>query len=213
MEFINEDIGGYADKHTSEESDLLHKINRETNLEVLHPRMLSGHVQGRTLSAFSQMIRPRRILEIGTYTGYSALCLAEGLTADGKLITIDINNELEDRVRGYFAESPDDKKIDYRLGNALEIIPNLQETFDLVFIDADKINYSIYYDMIFDKLAVGGFVIADNVLWSGKVLLEDNKVDEDTKALKEFNDKIQNDPKVENVMLPIRDGLMVARKI
>ena len=213
MEFINEDISVYADAHASEESELLHKINRETNLEVLHPRMLSGHVQGRTLSAFSQMIKPRRILEIGTYTGYSALCLAEGLLPEGKLITIDINNELEERVRGYFAASPYDKKIDYRLGNALEIIPNLEETFDMVFIDADKINYSNYYDMIFDKLAVGGFVIADNVLWSGKVLFEDTKVDEDTRALKEFNDKIQNDPKVENVILPIRDGLMLARKI
>ena len=213
MEFINEDIAGYTSQHTSVESPLLHKINRETNLQVLHPRMLSGHVQGRILSMVSKMIQPKSILEIGTYTGYSALCLAEGLAPGGKLTTIDINVELEPRVRSYFAESSFDNQIDYVLGNALEIIPKLNETFDLVFIDADKINYSQYYDMIFDNLVAGGFVIADNVLWSGKVILDNAELDEDTMALKSFNEKIQNDMRVENVLFPVRDGLMVIRKI
>ena len=213
MEFIDEKINEYSEQHTSPESELLRKINRETHLEVLFPRMLSGQLQGRILSSFSKMIRPKRILEIGTYTGYSALCLAEGLDPEGKIITLDKNAELEDRVRGYFSESSFNHQIDFRLGDAMKIIPEIESELDLVFIDADKINYSNYYDLIFDNLAIGGFIIADNVLWSGKILDDDNSLDEDTLALKEFNKKVQADDRVENVLMPVRDGLMIIRKI
>jgi predicted O-methyltransferase YrrM len=157
------------------------------------------------------MIKPQRILEIGTYTGYSAISLAEGLQEDGKLITIDINEELEERVRNYFATSSYSNKIDYRIGNAVEVIPALDETFDLVFIDADKERYSVYFDLVIDKVRNGGFILADNVLWSGKVL--DAKPDKDTRAILAFNKKIQDDPRVENVLLPIRDGIMLMRKV
>jgi caffeoyl-CoA O-methyltransferase len=180
---------------------------------VLIPRMLSGHLQGRILSMFSHMIQPKRILEIGTYTGYSALCLAEGLTPDGKLITMDINEELEDRVRRYINDSDYSSQIDFRVGNALEIIPTLEDELDLVFIDADKPNYSNYFDLVIDKLRTGGIIIADNVLWSAKVLDPEQLAnDEDTKALHEFNEKMQQDSRVENVLMPVRDGLMVVRK-
>ena len=212
MEIINKSLMKYADEHTSKESPLLHKINRETHLEVLHPRMLSGPLQGRTLSMLSTMIRPKHILEIGTYTGYSALCLAEGLQEDGTLFTIDVNHELEDRVRKYFAQSEFEQQIDYRIGNALNVIPEIKVELDMVFIDADKVNYSKYYDLIFDKIPKGGFIIADNVLWSGKVVEVNSKKDEDTSALIAFNDKVQNDKRVSNVLLPIRDGLMVIKK-
>lgn len=211
MEFLPEAIQAYSEQHTSPESDLLQHITRETNAKVLMPRMLSGHLQGRLLALFSQMIRPERILEIGTYTGYSALCLAEGLTDTGKLITIDINEELEDRVRAFFDQSELGKKIDYRIGNALELIPSLTEQFDLVFIDADKENYPNYYDLIIDKVRSGGFIISDNVLWSGKVV-DEKAQDKDTKAVRAFNQKIQEDERVENILLPVRDGLLIARK-
>lgn len=211
MDFLPEPLENYVSVHTDEESPLLKKINRETYAKVLMPRMLSGHLQGRVLAMFSKMIRPKRVLEIGTYTGYSALCLAEGLAEDGLLYTIDINEELEDTVRGYFRESGLEDKIQYRIGNALDIILTLSETFDLVFIDADKINYGRYFDLVFDRVRSGGFIIADNVLWSGKVL--EAASDKDTEALKAFNDKIQADTRVENVLLPIRDGLMVVRKV
>jgi caffeoyl-CoA O-methyltransferase len=211
MEFLNPELQKYAEAHSSEESALLKKINRDTHASVMKPRMLSGHMQGRLLSMISKMIRPERILEIGTYTGYSALCLAEGLTPTGKLVTLDINEELENRVRGYFKESPFFHQIDYKLGNALGIIPTLAETFDLVFIDADKENYSNYYDLIFDKVKVGGFILADNVLWSGKVI--EPKPDKDTWAVIAFNDKVHNDNRVENVLLPVRDGITLIRKI
>ena len=213
MEIINASLSDYAAKHTSAESDLLSKINRQTHLEVLYPQMLSGQLQGRLLSMLSRMIQPQVILEIGTYTGYSALCLAEGLTTTGRLITIDINVELEARVRSYFAESGYADQLDFRVGNALVLIPLLEETFDLIFIDADKLNYSKYYDIIFDKLRTGGYIIADNVLWSGKVLSPDEVLDEDSLALKQFNTKVQSDDRVENVLFPVRDGLMVIRKI
>ena len=190
---------------------MLKKIDRDTHAKVMMPRMLSGHLQGRVLSMISHMIRPQRILEIGTYTGYSAVCLAEGLQENGKLITIDINEELEDRVRNYFADSPYSKKIEYKIGNAVEVIPSLNETFDLVFIDADKERYSVYFDLVIEKVRSGGFILADNVLWSGKVL--DTKPDKDTRAILEFNKKIQDDPRVENVLLPIRDGIMLMRKV
>ncbi len=211
MDLINESIQHYAEQHTSSEGDLLKKIDRDTHAKVMMPRMLSGHLQGRVLSMISHMIRPQRILEIGTYTGYSAVCLAEGLQENGKLITVDINEELEDCVRSYFADSPYSKKIEYKIGNAVEVIPSLNETFDLVFIDADKERYSVYFDLVIEKVRSGGFMLADNVLWSGKVL--DTKPDKDTRAILEFNKKIQDDPRVENVLLPIRDGIMLMRKV
>lgn len=214
MEFISSELVKYVEAHSQSETDLLKKIDRETHVEVLRPRMLSGHLQGRVLSILTKMIAPKAILEIGTYTGYSALCMAEGLTQDGKIITIDKNEELEDRVKSYFSESEYTSQIDFRIGNALEIIPLLKENFDLVFIDADKTNYLNYYTLIIDKLASGSFIIADNVLWSGKVINKaTSDTDEDTLALLEFNELIQKDSRVENVLFPIRDGLMIIRKI
>ena len=213
MEFLDEDLQQYCEDHTSPETEVLKKLNRETHANIMMPRMLSGHLQGRTLAMFSQMLRPQQILEIGTYTGYSGICLAEGLTENGTLHTIDINDELEDLVRRYFAEAGIENKVKYYLGNALEIIPTLDQTFDLVFIDADKINYSNYFDLVIDKVRPGGFIIADNVLWSGKVLEKfRKKLDKDTEALLHLNEKVQLDDRVENVLLPIRDGLLVIRK-
>ncbi len=212
MEFIDPLLDKYVCDHTANESDLLKKINRETHLEVLQPRMLSGHFQGRVLSMFSKMIRPERILEIGTYTGYSAICLAEGLTPNGKLVTIDINEELASRVRGYFAESPYSHQIDYFIGDAMELIPSLNEKWDIVFIDADKHNYINYYHLVFPMVKVGGYIIADNVLWSGKVI-DTSQQDKDTQLLREYNQLNQEDDRVEEVLFPIRDGLMIARKI
>lgn len=211
MDVIHPALQKYSEAHTTSESDLLKKINRETHANVMMPRMLSGHMQGRILSMISCMIRPSAILEIGTYTGYSALCLAEGLKPDGKLVTLDINEELESRVRNYFNESPFSGQIEYRIGNALEIIPALDMDFDLVFIDADKENYARYYDLVINRVPLGGFILADNVLWSGKVL--DQKADKDTKAINEFNRKVQDDYRVENVLLPVRDGILIMRKI
>lgn len=212
MEFIDPLLDKYVCEHTANESDLLKKINRETHLEVLQPRMLSGHFQGRVLSMFSKMIRPERILEIGTYTGYSALCLAEGLTPNGKLVSIDINEELASRVRGYFAESPYSQQIEYLIGDAMTIIPNLKSQFDIVFIDADKSNYINYYHLVFSMVKVGGYIIADNVLWSGKVI-DASQHDKDTLLLREYNQLVHQDDRVEEVLFPIRDGLMIARKI
>ena len=211
MDFLPEDLLKYINAHTSGEPALLKKINRDTHAEVLMPRMLSGHVQGRFLSMISHLIKPKNILEIGTYTGYSAICMAEGLQPDGKLVTIDINEELESRVRSYFNEAGLNQKIDYWVGDASKIIPTLDMVFDLVFIDADKENYSNYYDLIFDKVRAGGLILADNVLWSGKVAAP--KPDKDTRALMEFNDKIMNDQRVETLLLPLRDGVMMIRKI
>ena len=214
MEFLDKDLMDYVEQHTSQEPELLKKINRDTHAHVLMPRMLSGHLQGRVLATLSHMIRPGRILEIGTYTGYSALCMAEGLSENGKLHTIDINEELEDKVRGFFEESPYSNKIWYHIGDAMEIIPGLQEKWDLVFIDADKKNYAAYYDLVIEQVNTGGFIIADNVLWSGKVLGEGKKKqDKDTQAILDFNKKVHDDPRVENVLFPIRDGLMVLRKV
>lgn len=212
MDFLPPTIANYADAHTSPESELLHRLNRNTNAHVMAPRMLSGHIQGRLLSMLSWMIRPRRILEIGTYTGYSALCLAEGLTDDGKVITIDQNEEIEDFARSYWEQSPLSDKIEFRPGVAATILPILNETFDLAFIDADKRNLSLYYDLIFDKIRPGGFILADNVLWSGKVIERVNQADADTKAVLAFNQKVQQDDRIENVLLPVRDGIMMVRK-
>jgi caffeoyl-CoA O-methyltransferase len=211
MDFLNEDIVRYAEEHTTPENDLLKRINRQTHADVLRPRMLSGHLQGRLLSTISHMIRPKAILEIGTYTGYSALCMAEGLQAEGTLVTIDINEELEVRVREYFRQSSFNDRIDFRIGNALEIIPTLSQRFDLVFIDADKENYSRYFNLVINSVNLNGFILADNVLWSGKVL--DTKPDKDTRAIQDFNKKIHTDPRVENVLLPVRDGILIMRKI
>ena len=211
MELIDDALSQYAEQHTTPESGMLRRVNRETHAEVLMPRMLSGHLQGRVLAMISHMIKPRRILEIGTYTGYSAICLAEGLSEGGKIITLDINEELESRVRKNFSEAGVTEKIDYRIGNAADIIPSLTEVFDLVFIDADKENYSRYFDLVFEKMRLGGFILADNVLWSGKVLADNP--DKDTRAIIAFNRKIQEDDRVENVLLPIRDGVMLIRKV
>ena len=211
MDVIQPELQQYAERYTSPESELLQKINRETHANVLMPRMLSGHLQGRFLSMISQLVRPRNILENGTFTGYSALCMVEGMTADGTLITIDKNEELEARVRGYFEAAGMSKRIDYRIGDATQIIPTLDIKFDLVFIDADKENYSNYYDMVIDKVNLSGIILADNVLWSGKVL--DEKPDKDTSAIMAFNKKVTDDPRVENVLLPIRDGIMMIRKL
>lgn len=214
MEFIDPALLTYCEDHSSKEDYLLRKITRETQSKVMMPRMLSGHLQGKLLELFTKMQNPKIILEIGTYTGYSGICLARGLGKDGKLITLDINDELETMVRGFFEESGLGDKIDYRLGNAMEIIPTLSGPFDMVFIDADKINYSNYYEMIIDKLNPGGIILADNVLWSGKILVDKNQtIDKNTQAILDFNSMIQDDPRVENALLPIRDGVMIARKI
>ena len=211
MDFISPELQQYVTDHSSAVAPLLSKIDRETHLEVLQPRMLSGHFQGRVLSMLAQLLKPTHILEIGTYTGYSALCLAEGLTAEGKLITIDVNEELEPRVRAYFEASQYAHQIDYQIGNAAQIIPTLQHTFDLIFIDADKQQYPLYYEQALEKLKPGGFILIDNVLWSGKVLDEQFK-DKDTVLLRELNFKISQDVRVEKVLLPIRDGLYLIRK-
>ncbi len=211
MDFLSPEINKYAETHSAPESALLKRINQETYQTVLRPRMLSGHLQGRFLSMVSKMICPRRVLEIGTYTGYSALCLAEGLSPGGKLITMDINEELEERVRKYFRESGMNDQLDFKIGDALKILPALPGPFDLVWIDADKENYSRYFDLIIDKVPSGAFILADNVLWSGKVL--DLKPDKDTKAIRAFNAKVQADRRVENLLLPLRDGIMMMQKI
>jgi len=211
MDFLSKEISVYSEAHSSSESELLSKLNRETWSKMIMPRMLSGHLQGRVLSMISHMVKPYRILEIGTFTGYSAICLSEGLKEDGKVITIDINEEFEDIIKRYISEANLENKIELILGNALEVIPELHEKFDLVFIDADKENYSNYFDLVFDKVRSGGYIIADNVLWSGKVL--DKKVDAETQAIKDFNEKILKDKRVENVLFPIRDGLMICRKV
>jgi predicted O-methyltransferase YrrM len=213
MDFIDQKLDTYVCAHSENESELLNELNRKTHLSVLRSRMLSGHFQGRVLSMFSHMIKPNRILEIGTYTGYSALCLAEGLTENGKLITIDINEELEDITREYIQKAKMENVIDYVIGNAMEIIPTLSEEFDIVFIDADKSNYCNYYKLVFDKVKKGGYIIADNVLWSGKVLEEYNSLDADTKVIVDYNKMIHEDSRVQEVLLPIRDGLMIARKL
>ncbi len=212
MDFLDSKIQDYADKYTSPESEALRELNEDTHANVAFPNMLSGHIQGRILAMISRMIKPKYILEIGTYTGYSAICLCEGLELGGKLITIDINSDMEPINKKYFDKAGVSGKIKKLTGNALEIIPKLDNGIDLVFIDADKTNYANYYDMVFDKMNDGGIILADNVLWSGKVLLDEKEMDDDTKALAKFNEKIMNDSRVENILLPVRDGLMVIRK-
>lgn len=212
MDFSDERLEEYIENHTSPETKLLQQLNRHTHLNVLRPRMISGHLQGRFLSMISKMIQPKQILEIGTYTGYSALCLAEGLASNGKIITIDKNYELEDMIRFYLSSSQYANKITLKIGDAMNIIPKLDINFDLVFIDADKANYSNYYDLLIEKLPSNAYILADNVLWSGKVIETITKNDKDTSHLLAFNKKIQDDDRVENMLLPIRDGLMLIRK-
>lgn len=212
MDFIDKDLEAYAKKHTTPEPDLWADLSRETWLNKLYPRMLSGHLQGAFLSLISQMIKPNRILEIGTFTGYSALALAKGLSNTGLLYTIDINKEHESLALKHFAADGISQKVKMIIGDALEIIPTINEKWDLVFIDADKINYSNYFDLVFDRVNPGGWIIVDNVLWSGKVLVKTDLKDKDTAAIKVFNEKIQSDDRVENMLLPFRDGLMLMRK-
>ena len=211
MEFLPEKIENYALAHTTEEPKLLAELNRETWANVMIPRMLSGHLQGRVLSMFSKLVSPENILEIGTYTGYSALCLAEGLKPNGTLHTLDINEEYTAVAKRYFNKSDYGENIEQHIGNALDVIPTLDCNFQLVFIDADKENYANYFDAIIDKMDIGGLIIADNVLWSGKVTNE--QMDEETTALDSYNKKMLADDRVETVLFPVRDGLMISRKV
>lgn len=212
MDFIDKSLENYAKQHTTPEPDSWVELTRETWLNKLYPRMLSGHLQGAFLSMISQMINPNRILEIGTFTGYSALALAKGLKESGLLYTLDINNEHESLALKHFATDGISQKVKMIIGNALDIIPTIKEKWDLVFIDADKVNYSNYFDLVFEQVKTGGWIVADNVLWSGKVLTKTELKDKDTLAIKNFNKKIQADNRVENMLLPFRDGLMLMRK-
>lgn len=209
---IDAAIENYCEEHTTEEGNVLRKLSRETNLKVMMPRMLSGKVQGQFLSILTSLLLPKNVLELGTFTGYSAICIAAGLPKNGRLITIDKNPEIEDIARKYFKESGLEDKIDFRIGNAMELVPQLDEQFDLVFLDADKEHLLDYYQMIFEKVPVGGIILADNILWDGKVL-DETCNDRITKEIRAFNDFVQEDQRVENVLLPFRDGLMMIKKI
>lgn len=211
MHFISDELDDYVTQHSENEPELLSALNKETYQKILLPRMLSGHFQGRVLSMLSKLIRPKSILEIGTYTGYATLCLCEGLQENGTVHTIDINEELFDFQRKYFDKSNWGNQITQHLGDALEIIPNLNSKFDLVFVDADKENYISYFNMIVPMMEKGGIILSDNVLWSGKVLEPLNPKDKSTKELLEYNRLLKEDPRVETVLLPIRDGLTVSR--
>ena len=211
MHFLSEELENYAAQHTEDEPLLLQELNKRTHLNVLQPRMISGHFQGRFLSLLSKMVQPRTILEIGTYTGYATLCLAEGLHPEGVLHTIDIKEELTDLQREFFDRSGYGNQIVQHLGKASDIIPSLDTTFDLVFIDADKQNYAHYFDLVIEKMNRGGIILSDNVLWSGKVVEEVKHNDKHTQALMAYNQKIKDDPRVETVLLPIRDGITLSR--
>jgi caffeoyl-CoA O-methyltransferase len=212
MEFISKDLSDYCENNTSPESEVLAQLNRETHLKVVSPRMLSGHLQGRFLSFISKLQQPKLIVEIGTYTGYSALCLAEGLHPEGKLISIDVNEETSSFAKSFIAKTEYADKIELVLADAKEFVTTINEPIDLVFIDADKKNYLNYYHLVIDKLNKGGLIIADNVLWSGKITMLESYMDKETLALHQFNQFVQQDTRVENILLPIRDGLMVVRK-
>ncbi len=212
MDFINQDIEKYAMAFSSPEPEVLQRLSRDTHAKVLKPRMLSGHLQGRFLSFLSRTIRPKRILEIGTYTGYSAICLAEGLAEDGIIHTIDHNPELEDFARIYFKMAGVDHQVKQHIGEALDILPHLDEPFDLVFIDADKPNYIRYFEIIYPRLRDGGIVLADNALWSGKVLDSEDRMDAETAGIAQFNRYIREHPGVYHVLLPFRDGVMLIGK-
>ena len=208
---ISKEITEYAAAHSSKESDLLKQLDRETHLKVLSPGMLSGHIQGRLLSMISHLVNPVQIIEIGTYTGYSALCLAEGLAENGVLHTIEANNELVEIIERYFSASGFDEQLQLHIGYAQQVLPSLDGPFDLVFIDADKENYVNYYNLIFDKVRPGGLIIADNTLWHGNVLTNDKG--KETIGIVAFNEMIKNDSRIEKVLLPFRDGLMIIRKL
>ena len=212
MDFIDPLIEQYALDYTENESSLLNDLSRQTHLNILQPRMLSGHLQGRLLSTFSKALNPQKILEIGTYTGYSALCLAEGLNKNGQIYTIDINKELEEFAQNYFNASPYKNKIHFLIGDAAELIPEMKHIWDIVFIDADKENYSLYFDLVIDKVRKGGWIIADNVLWSGKVTKPTLNNDLETASIKAFNKKVNSDKRVSNVLMPVRDGMMLMIK-
>ena len=212
MEITPYDLQKYVEQHTSPEPDLLKELNRQTNLKVVRPRMISGHFQGRILSLFSKLVKPKNVLEIGTFTGYSTICLAEGLPPEGKIFSIDNNEELVEIINEYIKKANLQEIVHFILGDAKDVIPTLDKQFELVFIDADKQNYEIYYDMIINKVPAGGMIIIDNVLWSGKVADQDNFTDKTTLALADFNQKVNNDDRVENILFPVRDGLMVMRK-
>ncbi len=209
---ISQDLDSYILSHIDEEGELLSSLNRDAHVNLLRPRMLSGHLQGRVLKMICRMLRPRRVLEIGTYTGYATLCMAEGLPDDSRIDSIEINDEMEDFINKYLERSPDRDKIRVHFGDAMEIIPTLGETFDLVFIDADKRLYPDYYDLVFPYVRSGGVLLADNILWDGKVLEEPVPSDKQTIGILDFNQKIKNDPRVEKVILPLRDGLSVIWK-
>ena len=204
---MTKEIESYILSHSDEEGSLLAALNRDANVNLLRPRMLSGHLQGRILKMFCRMLKPKRVLEIGTYTGYATLCMAEALEKDAEIHTLEINDEMEDFIRKYVSQSPDKDKIKLYFGDAMEIIPAMDESFDLVFIDADKRLYSDYYDLIFDKLPAGALILADNTLWDGKVLEPLHPADKQTAGILAFNDKIKADQRVEKVILPLRDGL------
>ena len=211
MHFLPENIDNYAVDHSQQEPTILKELSKETWQKVLNPRMLSGAFQGRILSMISKLIRPKNILEIGTYTGYSALCLAEGLSSEGKIFTLDKNEELETLQNKYFEKSGLRNQIEQFVGNAVEIIPTIDEKFDLVFIDADKSNYINYFHLIIDKMNSGGIILSDNVLWSGKVVEKLDPKDKDTKVLLAYNKLLNTDNRIETVLLPIRDGLTISR--
>ncbi|MDA8589275.1 O-methyltransferase [Flavobacteriaceae bacterium] len=210
--FINKDILEYSEKYSQQEPEILQELNRETHLKILNPRMLSGFFQGRLLSIISKLIKPKKVLEIGTYTGYSAICIAEGMNKNGIIHTIDKNEELNTIQKKYFKKSGLENNIIQYNGCALDIIPKIKEKFDLIFIDADKENYINYFNLVIDKLNNNGVILADNVLWSGKVI---NSEDHDltTNVLREFNKSVNNDNRVETILLPIRDGISIIRKI
>jgi caffeoyl-CoA O-methyltransferase len=213
MKYINnEKLDEYLINHSEKEPELLRSLNRETNLKVLQPRMISGAYQGRLLSLISKIINPKKILEIGTFTGYSTLCLAEGLDENGQIHTIDVNEELYDLQRKYFKKSPFNNNITQHLGNALDIIPKLDQEFDLIFLDADKINYPKYLELLINKLKKGGVLLSDNVLWDGKVLNEISQNDISTNAIVEYNKLLNNKLEMDSVILPIRDGITISRK-
>lgn len=213
FDLIDPEIESYCEAHTTAETDLLYRLNRQTHLQTINPRMASGQLQGQFLSLISKMIHPTRILEIGTFTGYSAICLAEGLTDDGILHTIEINEEYEDRIREFVSKSPDADKIQLLIGDAKRIVPAMNETWDLVFIDAEKTDYQEYYDIVFPQVRENGFILIDNTLWNSKVVQEVAHNDRDTQAILAFNDHVQQDPRVRNLLLPFRDGIMIIEKL
>ena len=209
---LSRTLQDYSEEYSTKEDEVLAALSRETHLKVPLSIMLSGHLQGAVLQMVSKMIRPERILEIGTYTGYSAICLAKGLGDEGVLHTIEINEELEDIAFRYFCKAGLDRKITQHIGKAEEIIPAIEERFDLVFIDADKPNYQLYYDLVFDKVSLGGFILADNVLYDGEVVLPEEEQSKNARAIHLFNEKVREDKRVEHVLLPLRDGIMIVRK-